>query len=866
MGIEGFYKTLEKKNDERIGIIKNFSNQTDTEFFFIDFNSILHNISVTIDSDLAYILACIIYEDPNRRINDEMCDRIAKRWDYELDDATIETYVSHFTQDLIDTYTIQFVKEHIVKLLSTYIRSDYLKKIFISIDGVPNMAKIIEQKQRKYMAYVRGALIKKIFNKYQSRGDLSERRIIFEKTRVRFDRGKITPWSSFMKNLEESLVDKEWVDSIKSHYPKLERFILSGSAYPGEGEKKIMEIIIEDIDNEVKGNYMLYSPDADMILLSIILKNFCYIKNGGNVNKFYVLHYDQEGKVHSFIDINKFSRYICSFIIETTNKEIEITDELIFNITNDFVIIATVFGNDFVPRIDSINVRTDFTDILELYKNMFNKKGVIKNIVIPPNNIKNKFKIDYNNLLEYLSYVANIEDDLIRQKYIVNNFNASAIKKLIGDKPVNEKEIYDFVKRYIDEYGNFVKELTTDQDIPGIIGGYIKDRKQFLEKLVALEIKRSRSVGRGTDEVATEISKYILDNYRETGRIFKPLASIRKSRKGSLQDFHIQKYLEDPINKLINDKEEDLTNYDKDIILLDWKVGDYAEMLNSLITDNEDINFGNVTLDFKKYKLYLPAINRDYYYKSYLGINPHDLESKQYILREYLFGLIWTFDFYFNKNNAPSNLLYVSTWFYPLHRAPLLKEIVQSLQYFVRTDKANIFSDKINRNLAGRNNFLNRYEQSLYTVPKNRIYPVIEGYEELLGDEHLFPDMDDYVDKIWNTDTPNRYIDCRRVTFITKCILKKVHNYSFKDFMSYVKPFRRFLDKSGLNFGHTTNNIEVLYPSVHKMSGGSIANEGNIIKLLNYYKNTYKRLYLETNHVNYKYIYKEAKKHLYSLN
>lgn len=862
MGIEGFYKTLEKKNDEKIGIIKNFTNETNAEYFYIDFNSILHNISITIDSDLAYILACIIYENPNKRINDETCYKIANKWNYELKDATIETYISYFTPEIIDRYTIEYVKEHIMRLLSTYIKSDHLKKIFISIDGIPNMAKIIEQKQRKYMIYVRNSLVKKIFDKYVTQGNLSEERIIFEKTRIKFDRGKIVPWSLFMKKLEESLIDKEWIDSIKSQYPNLEEFALSGSAYPGEGEKKIMENIIEDINNEVNGNYMLYSPDADMILLSIILNNVCYIKNEKYINNFNVLHYDQETKTHSFININKFSRYICSFIVETANKEIKITDELIFNITNDFVIIATVFGNDFVPRIDSINVRIDFADILELYKNMIDE-NTIKNIVIPPEDIKKPFRINYENLLEYLSYVAGIEDDLIRQKFIINNFNTSTIKKMMGNKSANENEMYEYVKKYINEYGNFVKELITNQDVADIIEKYIINNKQFLEKLVAFEIKKSKSIGKSVKEVSTEIANNILKKYKETQRISRPFFSIHKSRKGSLQKFHIQKYLEDPVNKLINDKEGDLTDYDKDIILLDWKIGEYAEMLNSLITENEDINFGNVTLDFKKFKLYLPAINRDYYYESYLGIEPHESERKKYILREYLFGLIWTFDFYFNKNNARSNLLHVSTWFYPLHKAPLLKEIVQSLQYFVKKNKVNIFSDKIKRNLTNRDKFLNRYEQLLYTVPKNRISPIIKGYEKLLENEDLFPDMEKYVDKIWNTDTSSEYIDCRRVTFITKCILKKVHNYPFNEFMSFVEPYRHFLNKSGLNFGYVTNIIKRTYNK--QMLGGALIEEENIIQLLKYYRNTYKKLYLETKYINYKYIYKEAKKHLNSL-
>ena len=858
MGIEGFYKTLEKKNDDRIGIIKNFNNKTDTEFLYIDFNSIIHNISVTIDQDLAYILICIIYGNTNNEIQDDMYKKIIKKWNFNLN-MTVENYISYFTQDLIDEYTIEFIKQYIVKLLDRYIDPIYLKKIFISIDGIPNMAKIIEQKQRKYMAYVRNGLIKKIFDQYESKGELSTKRILFEKTRIRFDKGKIVPWSCFMKNLENALIEIKWVDHIKSKYTNLEEFILSGSAYPGEGEKKIMEIVINEIDNNVNGNYTLYSPDADIILLSIILKNICYIKNKRYINKFYVLHYNQETKTHSFIDINKFSKYICLFATGTLDDQMKMTDELILNVSNDFIIIATVFGNDFVPKINSINVKTDFADILELYKNLFDDEN-LNNIVIAPNDIKSSFKINYENLLKYLSLVANTEDDLIRQKFIIDNYKVATIKKLIGNKSVSEKDIYNFVKMYINQYGKFVKSLTMDQNISDILTQYIKTNNLFLKRLIALEIKKNKSRDRSFNDVAKEIGNSILDRYKKTGRISKPLAGIRKNRNESLQDFHLQKYFEDPINKLLSEK-EDFTDYDKDTILLDWKIGDYAKILNSSITDNEDIYFGNVTLDLKKYKLYLPHINRNYYYKSYLDIDPNDSEKKQYVLREYIFGLIWTFDFYFNKNNKNYNFSHVSTWFYPLHKAPLLKEIVQSLQYLIKTRKIDILVDMIDENLTERKNFLNRYEQLLYTVPKNKICPIIKGYEILLKDKELFPDMNDYVEKIWNTNSSSQYIDCRRITFITKCILKKVCNYSFKYFMEKVKSYRSFLNKNEFNYDTTNNNIIILY-SLSKMIGGLTMNKHNLIELLNRYRIVYKDIYLETKNINYKFIYKEAKRYL----
>lgn len=784
MGIEGFFKTLEKRKDEETGIITNF-NKTDAEYLYIDFNSIVHNISVVSDTDLRFILAYIVYSKSIKNSNSikEKIKQIAQKWEYDLDTATIENYKSYFTSELVDNYTRKFIKEHIINLLDRYLDSRYLKKIFLSMDGVPNMGKIIEQKQRKYMGYVSTGLNKKIFEKHIELRDISKERILFEETRIRFDRGKIVTWSNFMKKLEDELMGKEFINSLKKKFAKLDAFILSGIAFPGEGEKKIMEDIIISFNDHKVGNYMCYSPDADMILLTIILRNLCYINNDKE-SKFSVLHYDQQEDAHAFIDIAKFSKYISVFI-QQDDREISITDEMIFNISNDFVMIANIFGNDFLPKIPSIDIKSDLDDILLAYKNMF-INGKLNAIVIPPKDIHQFFDINHDNLLKFMQLIANKEDMLIRDKYLYDNYNISRIRKLLKtDETINQ-----FVIAYIKEYGKFIHKLITKPDIPSIINEY--KNTLFFKNLGILD--------------GTPTS--ILERYKRTRRIPRPLYKIKKDKKSI--DYPIKKYLEDPVNKLIYDLKGSLTPYDEDIILLDWKLGDYEIKLNSLLSGPNDVNFGIIDINFNNYQLYMPQIDRDYYYQSYLGVLPQDKKKKLDILREYLFGLIWTFDFYFNKNNKEYNLLHVSTWFYSYHRSPLLQGIVEYLEFYIKTDKVHHFNDKINENLIDRNDFLNRYEQLLYTVPKNNMNPIINGYQELLKNKKLFPDMDHYINEIWEGEADN-YIDCRHIKFIAKCILKKVMNYSFNEFMSYVKPYRKYLKESNFDYSYVTKNREIKF-------------------------------------------------------
>lgn len=54
-------------------------------------------------------------------------------------------------------------------------------------------------------------------------------------------------------------------------------------------------------------------------------------------------------------------------------------------------------------------------------------------------------------------------------------------------------------------------------------------------------------------------------------------------------------------------------------------------------------------------------------------------------------------------------------------------------------------------------------------------------------------------------------IDCRHIKFIAKCILKKVMNYSFNEFMSYVKPYRKYLKESNFDYSYVTKNREIKF-------------------------------------------------------
>ena len=98
-------------------------------------------------------------------------------------------------------------------------------------------------------------------------------------------------------------------------------------------------------------------------------------------------------------------------------------------------------------------------------------------------------------------------------------------------------------------------------------------------------------------------------------------------------------------------------------------------------------------------------------------------------------------------------------------------------------------------------NFYFDWESGKAKEFQDKIENIVSKYKG----KDLFPDMDEYTKIIWNKN--NSYIDCRRITFINKCILTKVKNKSYKKFMDDVIKYRK-----NYNFNNDNNyNYDKLF-------------------------------------------------------
>ena len=298
MGVEKFFSSLKKDYK----FIEQFNKKLHCNHLLIDFNSIVHVLS-----------------------------------QYLIKKTNVNESILSFEKLLIEQ-----VGNYIISLLDMLIPGK-LKTINIAIDGVPSMAKIYEQKKRRYM----GDLIAYL-QKFKD-SQLIDKNVL---TLFHWSKNNISPGTDFMKDMITFLTSKEFTNRIKKYCPV---YKVSGTDEEGEGEFKIIQIIDNLPKNE---SCVIYSPDSDMIILLLLVKNNCTM-----------LRYDQQKSTfdnpsYDVIVINKFIDILIDYIDKRKQKEFIISKN---KVINDLVFILTVFGDDFLPKLETVRVNTDINILIDFY-------------------------------------------------------------------------------------------------------------------------------------------------------------------------------------------------------------------------------------------------------------------------------------------------------------------------------------------------------------------------------------------------------------------------------------------------------------------------------------------------------------------
>jgi len=265
------------------------------------------------------------------------------------------------------------------------------KGVYIAIDGVAPVAKIKQQRSRRFKSIHDRDLYNNIRKKH-------EKEIPFFWTN-----SCITPGTTFMRQLNQIIID--WSKEFSKKH-KLE-IIYSSCFTPSEGEHKLLQYIYKNKDKNYK--YMTYGLDADLIFLTLAtgLEEIYLLRESNQINK--------KTSGFSIVSLSVMRNAIHNSFLTELESNKEYSDENITldkeNIIRDFIFICYLMGNDFLPHLPSLDIYDNAIDTLIMkYMECFYE---LREYIVNGNNINWKF---FKMLIEELY--------LIEEETLINAYSS----------------------------------------------------------------------------------------------------------------------------------------------------------------------------------------------------------------------------------------------------------------------------------------------------------------------------------------------------------------------------------------------------------------------------------------------------------
>lgn len=237
---------------------------------YFDLNSLMHDVA-----SLVYAYG----DNKNRYDNDQV------------------EYYKKNTNQLDQLYLTELTK-HIDDIISSVGFTDF---VWIGIDGVAPIAKIQQQRWRRYKSKIESPF--------------------------GFSSVMLSPGTEFMEKVDDHL--KKW---------KTDKIVYNDTTShksPGEAEHKIFK----DIMNKT-GDFVVYGLDNDLVILSLM-----HTRQGLNI---FNMKKEIETKEYYFVDISRLKTSILSSMGSKSTID-------------DFVLLSFFIGNDFIPAIFRYNLDSSQT-------------------------------------------------------------------------------------------------------------------------------------------------------------------------------------------------------------------------------------------------------------------------------------------------------------------------------------------------------------------------------------------------------------------------------------------------------------------------------------------------------------------------
>jgi 5'-3' exoribonuclease 2 len=325
MGIPYYFYSLTQKyntiltNQKPVGL----------DMYCIDFNGIIHNVA----------------QDMIRKYKDTNTDK------------------NHIEDEII---------AGVWERIQYYVENYKAKKYLICADGVAPLAKMFQQRKRRYLNIYKNTL---------------------DNVAITWDTNAITPGTLFMDKLNRTLNEK-----LNKNTKGGAKIIYSGSDECGEGEHKIFHRLKETPAND---KIIIHGLDADLILLSLMShKENIYLMRE-------VKDPHTNDTVFNYLNIKELRKAILCELKMSWNLSECAGDEVSeADLIETYCTACSILGNDFIPHLLTIELKNNGIDtLLSATKRAIQTNGLLVHDGV----------INHNCLIDIFKELANTEDDDIHR-------------------------------------------------------------------------------------------------------------------------------------------------------------------------------------------------------------------------------------------------------------------------------------------------------------------------------------------------------------------------------------------------------------------------------------------------------------------
>jgi 5'-3' exonuclease len=291
------------------------------------------------------------------------------------------------------------------------------KNVFIAFDGVAPVAKLEQQRNRRYKSTYQTTISRAIFKSVNADP---------------WNTTAITPGTIFMKKLNDYVYAK--YKDAKQY--GLVNLLVSGSNEAGEGEHKLFEYIRTYPEQHQNVNTIIYGLDADLIMLSInhlpISSNIYLFRETPEFIK--SINVDLEPNASYIMDIPELAKTITL----NMNNDEALTTLQEHNRIYDYIFLCFFLGNDFMPHFPAINIRTGGVDkMLNAYK---------ATIGCTQENLTNGKIIYWKNVRKLVEFLAKLEEQYIQTETKTRDKRENI--RIPDNTPENKFKKFDAIPQY----------------------------------------------------------------------------------------------------------------------------------------------------------------------------------------------------------------------------------------------------------------------------------------------------------------------------------------------------------------------------------------------------------------------------------